>query len=47
MRNRTLEPAGLAKPGETHGLVGTGLGWARQESAVTGVFKPRFNKTLY
>ena len=32
-QNRRLEPTGLAKPGETRGLTGTGLGLARQQSA--------------
>jgi hypothetical protein len=32
-QNRTLEPTGRAKPGETRGLTGTGPGLARQESA--------------
>ena len=32
-QNRRLEPTGLAKPGETRGLTGTGPGLARQESA--------------
>jgi len=33
MQKRRLEPMGLAKPGETHGLTGTGPGLACQESA--------------
>jgi hypothetical protein len=33
MRNRGLEPTDQAKPSETSGLPGTGLGLARQESA--------------
>jgi hypothetical protein len=32
-QNRRMEPTGLAKPGETRGVMGTGLGLARQESA--------------
>ena len=32
-QNRRLEPTGLAKPGETRGLTGTGPGLARHESA--------------
>jgi len=28
-----LDPTGLAKPGETHGLIGTGLGVDRQDAA--------------
>jgi len=32
-QNRILEPTGLATPGETRGLMGTGLGLACQESA--------------
>jgi hypothetical protein len=32
-QNRRLEPTGLAKPGETCRLIGTGPGLARQESA--------------
>jgi hypothetical protein len=32
-QNRRLEPTGLAKPGETRGLTGTGPCLARQESA--------------
>jgi hypothetical protein len=32
-QNRTLEPTGLAKPGDTRMLTGMGLGSARQESA--------------
>ena len=43
-RNRRLEPTGLAKPGETRGLTGTGPGLARQESA--GLVLGRFwNRT--
>jgi len=33
MQNRRLDPTGLAKPGETHGLTGTGPGLDRQEAA--------------
>ena len=42
-QNRRLEPTGLAKPGETRGLTGTGPGLACQESAgrVFGRFKNR------
>ena len=32
-QNRRLKPTGLAKSGETSGLMGTGPGLARQESA--------------
>jgi len=32
-QTRRLEPTGLAKPGETHGLTGTGPGFARQDAA--------------
>jgi len=32
-QNRRLDPTGLAQPGETCGLRGTGPGLARQESA--------------
>jgi len=32
-QNRRLEPMGLAKPGETRGLTGTGPGLGRQASA--------------
>ena len=35
-QNRRLDPTGLAKPGETRGLTGTGPGLARQESAGRG-----------
>jgi len=35
---------GLAKPGETRGLMGTGLGLARQEST-SGVFRRVCNLT--
>ena len=40
MQNRTLEWSGLAKPGKTRGLTGTGPGLARQYSAgrVSGRF---------
>jgi hypothetical protein len=42
--NRRLEPTGLAEPGETRGLTGTGPGLARQESAGR-VFGPFGNRT--
>jgi hypothetical protein len=35
-RNRQLEPTGLAKPGKTHGLTGTGAGLACQDAAGQG-----------
>jgi len=35
-QNRRLDPTGLAKPGETRGLMGTGPGLAHQESAGRG-----------
>ena len=38
-QNRRLEPTGLAKPRETRGLTGTGLGLARQESAGQGFWR--------
>jgi len=46
--NRRLEPTGLAKPGETRGLTGTGPGLARQESAgrVFGRFRNRTDPFL-
>ena len=44
MQNRRLEPTGLAKPGETCGLTGTGPGLARQESAGR-VFGRFWNRT--
>jgi len=43
-QNRRLEPTGLAKPGETRGLTGTGPGLARQESAGR-VFGRFWNRT--
>jgi len=43
-QNRRLEPTGLAKPGETRGLTGTGLGLARQDSAGR-VFGRFWNRT--
>jgi len=43
-QNRKLEPTGLAKPGETCGLTGTGPGLARQESAGR-VFGRFWNRT--
>jgi len=43
-QNRRLEPTGLAQPGETRGLTGTGLGSARQESAGL-VFGRFWNRT--
>jgi len=43
-QNRRLEPTGLAKPGETHGLTGTGPGLACQESAGR-VFGRFWNRT--
>jgi hypothetical protein len=43
-QTRRLEPTGLAKPGETHGLTGTGPGLARQESAGR-VFGRFWNRT--
>jgi len=47
-QNRRLEPRGLAKPGEIHGLTGTGPGVARQESAglVFGLFRNRTDPFL-
>jgi len=33
-QNRRLEPPGVAKPGETRGLTGTGPGFTRQDPAV-------------
>jgi len=47
-QNRRLEPTGLAKPGESCGLMGTGPGLARQESAgwVFGQFWIRTNPFL-
>jgi len=47
-QNRRLEPTGLAKPGETRGLMGTGPGLARQESAgrVSGRFWNRTDPFL-
>jgi len=44
MQNRRLEPTGLAEPGETRGLTGTGLGPALQESAGRG-FGRVWNRT--
>jgi hypothetical protein len=44
MQNHILEPTGLAKPGETRGLTGTGPGLARQESAGR-VFELVWNRT--
>jgi len=44
MQNRRLDPTGLAKPGETRGLTGTGPGLARQESAGR-VFGRFWNRT--
>jgi len=35
-RNRRLELTGLAKPGKTRGLTGTGMGLAHQEPAGWG-----------
>ena len=48
MQNRRLDQMGLAKPGETRGLTGTGPGLARQESAgqVFGRFWNRTNQFL-
>jgi hypothetical protein len=48
MQNRRLQPTGQAKPGETHGLTGTGPGWARQASAgrVFGRFWTQTNQFL-
>jgi len=43
-QNRRLEPTGLAKPGETHRLTGTGPGLARQDSAGR-VFGRFWNRT--
>jgi hypothetical protein len=43
-QNRRLEPTGLAKPRETRGLMGTGPGLARQESAGR-VFARFWNRT--
>jgi len=43
-QNRTLEPTGLAKPGETRGLTGTCPGLACQESAGR-VFVHFWNRT--
>jgi len=47
-QNRRLELTGLAKPGETRGMTGTGPGLARQESAgqVFGWFWNRTNPFL-
>jgi hypothetical protein len=42
--NRRLEPTGLAKPGETRGLICKGPGLARQESAGRG-FGQFWNRT--
>jgi hypothetical protein len=44
MQNLRLEPSGLAKPGETRWLTGTGPGLARQESAAR-VFGRFWNRT--
>jgi hypothetical protein len=44
MENRRLEPAGLAKPGKPRGLMGTGMGLARQE-APGWVFGRAWNRT--
>jgi len=48
MQNGRLEPTGLAKPGETRWLTGTGPGLARQESAgrVCGRFWNRTDQFL-
>jgi len=43
-QKRRLEPMGVAKPGETRGLTGTGPGLARQESACP-VFGRVWNRT--
>src|SRR5882757_6105835 len=43
-QNRRFDPTGLAKPGETRGLTGTGPGLARQESAGR-VFGRFWNRT--
>jgi len=43
-QNRRLEPTGLAKPGETHGLTGKGPGLACQQSA-GWVFGRFWNRT--
>ena len=43
-QNRRLQPKGLAKPGETRGLTGTGPGLARQDSAGR-VFGRFWNRT--
>jgi len=43
-QNRRLEPTGLAKPSQTRGLMGTGPGLARQESAGR-VFGQVWNRT--
>jgi len=43
-QNGRLEPTGLAKPGETRGLTGTGAGLARQDSA-GWVFGRFWNRT--
>jgi len=43
-QNRRLELMGLANPGETRGLTGTGPGLARQESAGR-VFGRFWNRT--
>ena len=43
-QNRRLDPTGIAKPGETRGLTGTGPGLARQESAGR-VFGRFWNRT--
>ena len=47
-QNRRLEATGLAKPGETCGLMGTGPGLAGQESAgqVFGRFWNRTDRFL-
>jgi len=47
-QNQRLQPTGLAKPGETRGLTGTGPGLARQESAgrVVGRFWNRTDPFL-
>ena len=44
MQNCRLHPTGLAKPGETHGLTGTGPGLDHQE-AVGQVFGRIWNQT--
>jgi hypothetical protein len=43
-QNRRLDPTGLAKPGETRGLTGTGPGLTRQDS-VGRVFGRFWNRT--